>query len=111
MTVSIQKIATIGKMVENSQLTYAIFLAVSSAILVQIVLKKTVLGYKMQVTGQSLRVVETNGIHVKTIFLIPFAISGALAGLAGSAMILGVNYKLIVVVNNAGCPAVRTRGI
>lgn len=95
MTEQIQDSAVIGKLMKNTQLTYAIFLAIFLGILLEFILKKSTLGYKMQVIGQNIRAAKTAGIHVGRIFLISFALSGALAGLCGSAMILGVNFKFI----------------
>lgn len=95
MTEEIAATAKISKLMKNTQLTYAIFLAVFLGITLEIVLKKSVLGYKMQVIGQNLRAAQTAGIHVSGVFLISFALSGAMAGLCGAVMILGVNYKFI----------------
>ncbi len=95
MTEEVQSTAVIGKLMDNTQLTYAIFLALLLGILLEFVLKKSTLGYKMQVIGQNIRAAKTAGINVERIFLISFALSGALAGLCGSAMILGVNFKFI----------------
>lgn len=95
MTEEIQESAKIGRLMKNTQLTYAIFLAIALGILLEVVLKKSTLGYKMQVIGQNIRAAKTAGIHVDQVFLISFALSGALAGLCGAAMILGVNYKFI----------------
>lgn len=95
MTETIQPTAVIGRLMKNTQLTYAIFLAVALGIILEVVLKKSTLGYKMQVIGQNLQAAKTAGINVNRIFLISFALSGALAGLCGSAMILGVNFKFI----------------
>ena len=95
MTEKIQDSAMIARIIKNTQLTYAIFLAVILGILLEILLKKSSLGYKMQVIGQNLRAAKTAGINVNRVFLISFALSGALAGLCGAAMILGVNYKFI----------------
>ena len=95
MTEKIQDSAMIARIIKNTQLTYAIFLALILGILLEILLKKSSLGYKMQVIGQNLRAAKTAGINVNRVFLISFALSGALAGLCGAAMILGVNYKFI----------------
>lgn len=95
MTAEIAETAKIPKLMKNTQLTAAIFAAILLGILLEIVLKKSTLGYKMQVIGQNLRAAKTAGINVERIFLISFALSGALAGLCGAAMILGVNYKFI----------------
>ena len=95
MTETIQDSAVIGKLMKNTQLTYAIFLAIALAILLEIVMKRSVVGYKMQVIGKNLRAAQTAGIRVNRIFLFSFALSGALAGLCGASMILGVNFKFI----------------
>lgn len=95
MTEEIAATARIGKLMKNTQLTYAIFLAVLLGVLLEVVLKKSTLGYKMQVIGQNLRAAQTAGIRVNRVFLISFALSGAMAGLCGAVMILGVNYKFI----------------
>ena len=95
MTEEVLPTAVIPKLMKNTQLTTAIFLAILLAVLLEILLKKSTLGYKMQVIGQNLRAAKTAGIHVDQVFLITFALSGAMAGLCGSAMILGVNFKFI----------------
>ena len=51
MTEQIQDSAVIGKLMKNTQLTYAIFLAIFLGILLEFILKKSTLGYKMQVIG------------------------------------------------------------
>lgn len=95
MTETVQSTAVIGKLMKNTQLTYAIFLAIALAIILEIIMKKSVIGYKMQVIGKNLKAAQTAGIKVNRVFLFSFALSGALAGLCGAAMILGVNFKFI----------------
>lgn len=95
MTETIQESAIIGKLMKNTQLTYAIFLAIFLGIALEILLKKSVIGYKMKVIGQNLKAAKTAGINVDRVFLFSFALSGALAGLCGAALILGVNFKFI----------------
>lgn len=87
--------AKLMKLVPQTQLTIAIFLAIIVAFLLQYMLHKTVFGYEIKVTGLNLRAAKVAGIKVSKTQLITFALSGAVAGLGGAAMILGVNYRFI----------------
>lgn len=95
MTEKIFDSAIIPKVVEKSQLTYAIFIAVGLAALLYIFLNKTVVGYNLRVVGLNMNAARTAGIKVGRIYLLAFFLSGALAGLCGGAMILGVNLRFI----------------
>lgn len=95
MTKEILPTATLPKMMDGTQLTYAICIAIAIGIVLEIVLKKTVLGYKMQCTGFNLRAAETAGIQTGRLYFGGICLSGAIAGLCGAAMVLGVNLKFI----------------
>jgi ABC-type uncharacterized transport system permease subunit len=54
----------------------------------------TKIGYKLRMTGSSLKAAKYAGINInKTMFMV-FLMSGALAGLAGVSQICGIEYKL-----------------
>lgn len=95
MTEKIYDSAIIPKVVEKSQLTYAIFIAIVLAVFLYIFLNKTVVGYNLRVVGLNMNAAKTAGIKVGRIYLLAFFLSGALAGLCGGAMILGVNLRFI----------------
>lgn len=87
--------AELSKIVPRSQLTTAIIIAVIIAILLEILIRKTVLGYEIQVIGKNLNAAKTAGINVPKVYLFTIFVSGALAGLAGVALTLGVHYRFI----------------
>ena len=87
--------AKLVKLIPQTQLTIAIFVVIIVAILLQFMLDRTVFGYEIQVTGLNLRAAKVAGISVPKTYLTTFALSGAVAGLGGAAMVLGVNYRFI----------------
>ena len=87
--------AELSKLVPRSQLTTAFIIAVVLAVVLEFVMRKTVFGYETQVVGKNLDAAKNAGINVSRIYLITIFISGALAGLAGSALTLGVHYRFI----------------
>jgi simple sugar transport system permease protein len=91
----IQDTARLTKLAPHSQLTTAIFIAIFIAILLQVLIKRTALGYEMQVTGFNLKGAKTAGISVAKIYLFTFALSGAIAGLCGSTLVMGVNGRFV----------------
>lgn len=87
--------AKLTRLIPQTQLTTAIFLVIGVAILLQLMLDKTVFGYEIKITGNNLRAAEVAGINVARTYITTFALSGAVAGLGGAAMVLGVNYRFI----------------
>lgn len=95
-TEKIMETARLPRLVPRSQLTVAIILIVIIAILLQNLLKKTALGYEMRVTGFNLRAAKTAGINVNKVYMLTFFMSSAIAGLCGSALVLGINGRFVV---------------
>ena len=87
--------AKLMKLIPQTQLTVALFIAIIVAIILQFLLNRTVFGYEIKVTGLNLRAAQVAGINVSKTSLITFALSGAVAGLGGAVMVLGVNYRFI----------------
>ena len=87
--------AKLIKTVPKSQLTTAILIGIAMAILLEFLLRKTSLGYEIRVIGMNLRAAETAGINVSRVYLFTIFVSGAMAGLAGAALSLGVHYRFI----------------
>ena len=98
VTVQTERILTtalLPVLAKQSQLTIAFILAVLIAIMLQVLLNKTVVGYEMRVTGFSRRAAETGGIKVWKIYLLTIFISGAVAGLGGASQVMGVNKRFV----------------
>jgi simple sugar transport system permease protein len=71
-----------------------LIIALVLVVLLYILIYHTKTGYKLRLTGSSLRAAKYAGVNInKTMFLV-FLLSGALAGLAGVSQICGIEYKL-----------------
>lgn len=92
-TDKIQESAKLLRIIPQTQLTIAIIVGIVLAIVLQFVLNRTAYGYEIQVTGYNLRAARTAGINAERTYLLTFAISGAVAGIGGAAVALGVNYR------------------
>ncbi len=71
-----------------------LIIALVLVVLLFIILYYTKIGYKLRLTGSSLKAAKYAGINIKSTMFLVFLISGALAGLAGVAQISGIEYKL-----------------
>ncbi len=91
----IAKAARFPLLVKRSRLHMGVLLAFIAAILIYILLKKMVVGYRIRAVGASPKASEYGGIDVNKIFLLTILISGGLAGLAGAGEVAGVQKKLI----------------
>lgn len=72
-----------------------IFLAIGAVILVWFLMEKTTVGYELRVVGFNQRGAACNGISVVKNIIISAALSGGLAGIAGTVEVLGVQKKLM----------------
>jgi len=70
-------------------------LAVILAIMVYILLWRTVPGYRIRAVGQNPHASRYAGINVKRYVVLSLLLSGAFAGLAGAIQVYGVNYRMI----------------
>jgi ABC-type uncharacterized transport system permease subunit len=71
-----------------------LFLALVAVVVVYWLLFKTTLGFEIRAVGANPRAARTAGIGVARNFVVAMAVSGALAGLAGSHDILGVLHYM-----------------
>ena len=94
-TDKIQESAKLVRLIPQTQLTIALLVGVALAIILQFILNRTAYGYEIQVTGYNLRAARTAGINAERTYLMTFAISGAVAGIGGAAMSLGVNFRFM----------------
>jgi len=71
-----------------------LFIALVLVVLLYIMLYNSKTGYKLRLTGSSLKAAKYAGININKTMFIVFLMSGALAGLAGVGQICGIEYKL-----------------
>lgn len=77
-----------------SRLHAGILLAVLLAAVVWLIMQRTTWGYRLRMVGLNPRCTAYLGLNTKAIILSGMLLSGALAGLAGAAEILGAQYRL-----------------
>jgi simple sugar transport system permease protein len=70
-------------------------IAVILAILVYILLWRTIWGYRIRAVGQNPSASRYAGIKVQRYVVLALLLSGAFAGLAGATQVYGVNYRMI----------------
>ncbi len=78
-----------------SHLSGALFLGLGASIFLWILLRYTLFGYEMRITGQNRDLARYAGLPVGTLTTLPMTLSGALHGLAGAALVTGVHYRAI----------------
>ena len=78
----------------DSDVHAGLFLALFVILVLMFILKKTLIGIKIQLAGDNLEAARYSGISIWLITLIVFASSGAIAGIAGFGEVTGVHYRL-----------------
>ena len=81
---------------------WGILVAIVMTILVWFVIEKTTLGYELKAVGSNRFAAEYGGISVNRSILTALAISGALAGLAGSLQLMGMGNRISVFSSQEG---------
>ncbi len=87
--------AQIPELIRDSRLTWALFLGLLAIVAIDYLFKHTSLGYEIRAVGQNLFAAEYAGIDVPSRLAVSMTISGMIAGLAGSSMVLGVLHRFI----------------
>jgi ABC-type uncharacterized transport system permease subunit len=71
------------------------FLALGMAALVYWFLWKTTRGVEIRMVGANSRAARYAGVRIATIITLTMGLSGALAGLAGTSQVLGVDHRMV----------------
>lgn len=79
----------------GTRLHAGFYLALLCVVAVYILLFYTTLGYRIRMVGVNKDAARYVGIKTTTIMALTMALSGGLAGLAGTSELLGVQYRLI----------------
>ncbi|MCG0238392.1 MAG: ABC transporter permease [Firmicutes bacterium] len=90
VTPEILPTARLAQILPPSRLHTGLFLALGAAVLVYLLLWHTRWGYEIRAVGHNPRAAEYAGIDVPRNLALAMLISGALAGLAGTVQVLGV---------------------
>lgn len=86
--------AYLPRLIPGTRLHAGILVVIVLAVLVHILLQKTVLGYELRVVGSSLGAARFGGINVGKCIIIAMILSGGMAGLAGFSEVAGIHYRL-----------------
>ncbi|HSG45233.1 MAG TPA: ABC transporter permease [Anaerolineales bacterium] len=85
--------ARMPSIIEGFRIHWGFVLALLVAFLVWWILNKTTLGFEIRTVGTNPDAAQYAGINVKRIIIITMALSGLLAGLAGSLEVTGLNFR------------------
>lgn len=83
-------------LIEGTRLHAGFLVAIAAAILIYLILYKTKLGFSLRATGVNPKAASYAGINIKRSILLTLLISGAIAGIAGAALVQGVNDRLLL---------------
>lgn len=93
-TVSVPKETMLQRMF-GLRFTSAFVIAVVIGLLTYYFLFYTSKGFQLRAVGLNMTAAQFNGFAVKKYILVSFIVSGAIAGIGGSAELLGTQYRLI----------------
>ena len=77
------------------RVTTAFVIALAAGLLIYYFLFHTSKGFQLRAVGLNMTAARFNGFAVKKYILMSFIVSGAIAGLGGSAELMGTQYRLI----------------
>ena len=86
--------AQLPRIIQGKRLHYGFVIAVVSAIVVWVIMKKTVLGYEMRAVGHNPEGARFVGIPVNRVLMKTALLSGGLAALAGFSEVSGLKGNL-----------------
>ncbi len=92
-TAALPKPAQIPDLVADSRLTYAFVLALGLALVLRLVLQRTVFGYELRAAGEAPEAAKRAGIDLGRTAFVAMALSGAIAGLGGATIVAGVLHR------------------
>lgn len=95
MSPEIPEAMFLPNLLEPTRLHAGILVAIAAAIVVYIILWRTLPGFHMRAVGLNARGAACSGISVSKHIILAAILSGGLAGLAGVSEILGVHHRLL----------------
>lgn len=94
-TAAVQQNAQLPRIIPQSQLSYGFFIAIIMALLVVYLMKHTTLGLDIRALGNNINAAKFAGINVSKVSVCSMLLSGALAGMAGAVVCLGVYRRFV----------------
>ncbi len=88
-TAPFDPVATVPTLIEGSRLHAGALVALVVVMLVAVMLGRTIMGFEIRLVGAAPRAARFSGFNADRLVLFTFAVSGALAGLAGIIEVAG----------------------
>ncbi|MFO7320231.1 MAG: ABC transporter permease [Chloroflexota bacterium] len=82
--------------VGGTQVTVAVFLVILAVIAVWLLITRTPLGYEIRMIGANIRFADYGGVNTRRTIMLAMAVSGAIAGLVGAHLSMGIHRMLIL---------------
>ncbi|GEM_PF-120835 len=82
--------------ISGDQLTIAVYLLIGLVIFTWLLIQRTPIGYEIRMIGANIKFAAYGGVNTRRTIMLAMAISGAVAGLAGAHLAMGVHRKLIL---------------
>lgn len=82
--------------VSGDQITIAVFLLIAMVIGTWLLIQRTPIGYEIRMIGSNIKFADYGGVNTKRTIMLAMAIGGAIAGLSGAHLAMGVHRKLIL---------------
>ncbi|MFZ0609861.1 MAG: ABC transporter permease, partial [Xanthobacteraceae bacterium] len=88
-TADFDPVATVPVLIDGTRVHAGILIALAVVILASVVLGRTLMGFEMRLVGAAPKAARFSGFNADRLVLVTFAVSGALAGLAGIIEVAG----------------------
>ena len=88
--------ALLPVLVQDTQVTWAIFIVIIAVIAVWLLIERTPLGYEIRMVGSNQKFAAYGGINTKRTVMLAMGVSGILAGLAGAHLSMGIFRQLLI---------------
>lgn len=82
--------------IRGDQLSIAVYLLIVLVVLTWLLIQRTPIGYEIRMIGANIKFAAYGGVNTRRTIMLAMAISGAVAGLAGAHLAMGVHRKLIL---------------
>jgi general nucleoside transport system permease protein len=82
--------------VGGDQVSIAVYLLIGLVLLTWLLIQRTPIGYEIRMIGSNIKFTTYGGVNTKRTIMLAMAISGAIAGLAGAHLAMGIQRKLLV---------------
>jgi general nucleoside transport system permease protein len=82
--------------INGDQVSIAVFILIFIVLLTWILIQRTPIGYEIRMIGANIKFADYGGVNTRRTIMLVMAISGAVAGLAGAHLAMGIHRKLIL---------------